>query len=144
MQTHAIDSPQACACIVALALVADGNIGPEELQCLDRLDAHERLGMSRDEMLTVMSEFCVDLMQEAPEKWSPTGPLDELELTRIMARVTQPALRQRVLHLCVQLVEADGCVDQAESTLVNAAVEHWGLQRQMMQPLEEWPVLRAA
>ena len=144
MQTYELDSPQACACIVALALVADGDIGREELQWLESVQAHEQLEMSRDEMLVVMSEFCADLMQEAPEKWPPTGPLDEREIARLMDRITQPDLRQRVLHLCVQLVEADGHVAEAESIVLNAAVEHWGLQWQMMQPLNEWPMSRAA
>ena len=144
MQIYDLDSPQACACSVALALVADGELGREELQLLERVRAHEQLGMSRDDMLTVISEFCAELMEEVPERWSPTGPLDERELAQLMARITLPALRQRVLHLCVQLVEADGRVHDAESVVLNAAVEHWGLQWQMMQPREEWPMSRAA
>jgi hypothetical protein len=61
-----------------------------------------------------------------------------------MGQITRPALRQRVLHLCLKIAEADGKVAEGESFVLNAAVEHWGLHRQMLSPVNDWPMARAA
>jgi uncharacterized tellurite resistance protein B-like protein len=144
MQTHDLDSPQAAAQIVALALVADGEIGQDELALLDRMNVHEQLNLSREAMLDVMRDFCREALSSPQSGWSHDCPLDEREVARLMAQITRPALRQRVLHLCLQVAEADGQVAEGESFVLNAAVEHWGLQRQMLRPLNDWPMARAA
>lgn len=144
MQNHAINSPQVAACIVALTLVADGDIGQAELQRLDDLKVHEQLNLSQDELHRVMKDFCQNLLSSPQLNWSDVCPLDERELASLMGQITQPALRQRVLHLCLQLAEADGHVAEGEFIVLNAAVEHWGLQRQMMLPVSEWPMAQAA
>jgi uncharacterized tellurite resistance protein B-like protein len=144
MQTFEINSPQAAARIVAMTLVADGDIGEAELQRLDDLKVHEQLNLSLDELHQVMKDFCQDLLRSPQLNWSDVCPLDERELANLLAQITRPALRQRVLHLCLQLAEADGHVAEGESIVLGAAVEHWGLQRQMMRPLHEWPMAKAA
>jgi len=144
MQIYAINSPQAAACIVALTLVADGDIGVAELQRLDDLKVHEQLNLSQDELHRVMKTFCQDMLRSPQLNWSDVCPLGERELASLLAQITQPALRQRVLHLCLQVAEADGHVAESESIVLNAAVEHWGLQRQMMRPVNEWPMAQAA
>ncbi len=144
MQNHAINSPQAAACIVALTLVADGEIGEAELQRLDDLKVHEQLNLSQEAPHLVMKDFCQDLLRSPQLNWSDVCPLDERELASLMGQITQPALRLRVLHLCLQLAEADGHVAEGEAIVLNAAVEHWGLQRQMLRPVNEWPMARAA
>lgn len=144
MRYHNVDSPQAAAQIVALALVADGQIGQEELTLLDSLNIHEQLQLSRDEMFDVMSEFCRDALSNPHSAWLHDCPLDEREVEQLMARVCCPLLRQRVLYLCLQIVEADGDVAPGESLLLNAAVEHWGLQGHMLRPANDPTVAQAA
>jgi uncharacterized tellurite resistance protein B-like protein len=144
MQTFENNSPQAAARIVALTLVADGHIGEAELQRLDDLKVHEQLNLPLDEMHAVMKDFCQDMLGSPQLNWSDVCPLDERELAGLMAQITRPSLRQRVLHLCVQVAEADGHVAEGESTVLNAAVEHWGLQRQMLLPVNESPMTKAA
>ena len=144
MQTFDNNSPHAAARIVALTLVADGHIGEAELQRLDDLRVHEQLNLSLDEMHAVMKDFCQDMLGSPQLNWSDVCPLDEREIASLMGQITQPPLRQRVLHVCVQVAEADGHVAEGESIVLNAAVEHWGLQRQMLQPVNEWPMAKAA
>jgi hypothetical protein len=66
--------------------------------------------------------------------WLHDCPLDEREVEQLMAKVQNPALRQRVLGLCLQMAEVDGEVAPGESLVLNAAVEHWGMQSQMLRP----------
>ena len=144
MQTFDNNSPHAAARIVALTLVADGHIGEAELQRLDDLRVHEQLNLSLDEMHAVMKDFCQDMLGSPQLNWSDVCPLDEREIASLMGQITQPPLHQRVLHVCVQVAEADGHVAEGESIVLNAAVEHWGLQRQMLQPVNESPMAKAA
>lgn len=129
-----IDSPQAAARIIALAMVADGHIGDDELALLDRLGVHEQLELSREAMYDVMRAFCREVLSNPRSAWLHDCPLDEREVEQLMAKVQSPALRQRVLGLCLQIAEVDGEVAPGESLVLNAAVEHWGLQSQMLRP----------
>lgn len=59
--------------------------------------------------------------------------MDEYTLATLMGEIDDPRLRRRVLALCVQIAEADSLVAEGESIVLVAAVEHWGLHRQMLQ-----------
>ena len=54
MRRYPVDSPQAAARIVALTVVADGDIGDAEIAWLDRLAVHEQLGLARHELHTLL------------------------------------------------------------------------------------------
>ena len=55
MRTYPSNSPQAAARIVALTVLADGDISKTELELLDRLAVHEQLGLDRDELHDVLA-----------------------------------------------------------------------------------------
>src|SRR3990167_11018512 len=50
MRSYPVNSPQAAARVVALTVVADGDIGDTEIEWLDRLAVHEQLGLARHEL----------------------------------------------------------------------------------------------
>ena len=52
---------------------------------------------------------------------------------RLTKLIDDPALRLKLLRLCVSIVEADGHVAEGESIVLLAAVEHWGLHREMLK-----------
>lgn len=133
MRSYLVDSPQAAARIVALTVLADGDIGEAEIELLDRLSAHQQLGLARQELLDVIDRFCEDLLSSGQLAWADACPVDERTLNDLMAEVQDPSLRRRVLRLCVQLAEVDARVDPGESIVLGAAVEHWGLHREMLR-----------
>ena len=51
----------------------------------------------------------------------------------MMAEIDDPALQRQVLRLCISVAEADGLVGESESLVLGAAVEYWGLQREMLR-----------
>jgi Tellurite resistance protein TerB len=144
MQTCAPDSPQAAAKIVALTMLADGDIGQDELALLDRLQLYAQLDLSRDEMFDVMSDFCRSALGHPPSCATHGCPLDECEVARLMAQITHPWLRVRLLRLCLQMAEADGRVEEGEVFVLNAAVEHWGLHREMLETANDSVLAKAA
>jgi uncharacterized tellurite resistance protein B-like protein len=133
MRTYPTNSPEAAARIVALAMLADGYLSPSELAVLDRQQAHEQLGIAHDGIDAVLHAFCEDLLAETRQSWTDKCQIDQRTLAQLMSEIDDPALRRRVLHLCIAIVEADEQVTDGESVVINAAVEHWGLQRDRLQ-----------
>ena len=129
MRSYPVNSPQAAARIVALTVVADGDIGDAEIKWLDRLAVHEQLGLARHELHALLDTFCEDLLSSDQLKWADACPVDERTLADLMGEVQDPALRLKLLRLCVELAEVDAHVDDGESSVLIAAVEHWGLSR---------------
>ncbi len=135
MRSYPVNSPQAAARIVALTVVADGDIGDAEIRWLDRLVVHEQLGLARHAFHAVLDSFCEDLLSSGQLKWADACPVDERTLADLMGEVQDHALRLKLLRLCVELAEVDAHVDDGESSVLTAAVEHWGLHREMFRPL---------
>lgn len=134
MRSYPVNSPQAAARIVALTVVADGDIGDAEIKWLDRLAVHEQLGLARHDLHALLDTFCEDLLSSDQLKWADACPVDERTLADLMGEVQDPALRLKLLRLCVELAEVDAQVDDGESSVLVAAVEHWGLHHVMFRP----------
>ena len=132
MRKYVQNSPQAASRIVALTMVADGDVGKTEFELLDELAVHEQLGLERDAFHTVIDTFCEDLLSSKQLAWADSCPVDEYTLSELMQEIDDPALRRKVLGLCVQLAEVDGHIAEGESIVLVAAVEHWGLHRHML------------
>ncbi len=133
MRRYAQNSPQAAARIVALTLIADGDIGEAELALLDDRAVHLELGLTRDALHAVIDTFCEDLLSSKQLNWADACPVDEYTLAALMGEIDDPALRRKVLALCVKLAEVDDKVAEGESIVLTAAVAHWNLQYQMLQ-----------
>lgn len=134
MRSYPANSPQAAARIVALTVAAGGDIGDAEIEWLDRLAVHEQLGLARHELHALLDTFCEDLLSDGQLQWTGACPVDERTLADLMGEIQDPALRLTLLRVCVGLAEADAQVDEGESTVLVAAVEHWGLHREMFRP----------
>ena len=133
MRSYPANSPQAAARIVALTVVADGDIGGAEIEWLDRLAVHEQLGLARHELHALLDSFCEDLLSSDQLKWADACPVDECTLADLMGEIQDPALRLKLLRLCVELAEVDAQVHEGESIVLVAAVEHWGLHHEMFR-----------
>ena len=133
MRTYPTDSPEAAARIIALTLLADGHVGAVELATLERVGACDQLGLDLQAMHDVLQVFCEDLQLAREGQWADACRIDPRALASLMAEVESPVLRTTVLRLCVAVVEADDHVTDGESIVVVAAVEQWGLHREMLR-----------
>jgi hypothetical protein len=129
MRKYAQNSPQAAARIVALTLIADGDIGAAELECLDGLSVHQQLGLDRTELHSVIDSFCEDLLSSNQLAWADACPVDEHTLHGLLGEIDDPALRRTVLGICVNLAEVDQHVADGESVVLVTAVERWGIHQ---------------
>lgn len=138
MRRYPRNSPQAAARIVALTVLADGDIGPAERALLDEFAVRRELGLERAALLAVIDEFCEDLLSSQQLEWADACPVDEYTLAELMDEIDDPALRRQVLGLCVRLAGVDDLVAEGESVVLMAALAHWGLN------LHRWHVFEPA
>jgi hypothetical protein len=131
MRTYPRNSPEAAARIVALAMLADGHLCKAELDAVTRLDGAEQIGLDPTRFSAVMHTFCEDLLVGAHGSWPDACRIDSHTLSSLLAEIDDAALRRKVLQLCATVVEADGHVADGESLVMCAAVEQWGLHREM-------------
>lgn len=132
MRAYPTDSPQAAARIVALVLLSDGQLSRSELAAVDHLQVHAALGLDRAGLRRVIHDLCEDLLDEAHLAWADACRVTPRSLGVLLSDIVDPALQRTVLGLCVKLAEADGRIADGEASLLVAAVEHWGLQREML------------
>jgi uncharacterized tellurite resistance protein B-like protein len=135
MRHYPQNSPQAAARIVALALLADGHVCKRELDALDQVAAHEQLGLSRQELHSVVQTFCEDLLIAAQLSWDTACRVDAATMAELMAEVDDPVLWRKVMRLCGAVIDADGHVSDGELIVIRAAAEH--SQRQSQAPARE-------
>jgi len=133
MRTYSSNSPQAAARIVALTVLADRDIGKTELALLDRLGVHEQLGLDRQAFHAVLDSLCEDLLSSEQLQWADACPVDDRTLAGLMGEIEDPALRRKLLHMCIEIAEADAQVTEGESIVLTAAVEHWGMHHEMLR-----------
>ena len=131
MRKYAQNSPQSAARIVALTIVADGDVGVSEFKLLDELAVHQQLGLERDAFHEVIDAFCEDLISSEQLAWADSCPVDHHTLGRLIREIDDPVLRNTVMDVCIKLAEADGHVAEGESIVLAAAVEQWDLKHQM-------------
>ena len=131
MRTYPVNSPQAAARLLAMALVADGNYAISEIKALDRLDAARQLGLSPQDLKVVIEAFCEDLLVGAQGEWLGSSQLDAATRLALLAEVTDPGLREKIVALCEAVVEADGHLADGETAMLDSLTHAW---RKMPEP----------
>jgi hypothetical protein len=134
MRTYPPNSPQAAGRIVALALLADGHLSNTELDTLDRLRAYTQLGLGRVELRGVIHEVCEDLLSSMRLTWEDACRVDAPTLARLMGEIDDAELRRKLTRICIAVVECDSLVTEGEAAVLGAAIEQWGLHREMFEP----------
>ena len=136
MRPYPVDSPNACARIVSLTLVCDGQVKRSELALFDQLRGLEQLGLTRAEFQMVLSSLCADLLATARARGDGHCSIGPMLIGQWMGEVRDAGLRRMVLRLCSAMIHADGYVHEAESTLMLAAIEHWGMRPEKLEALD--------
>jgi uncharacterized tellurite resistance protein B-like protein len=125
LRAYPANSPRAMARLVVLALLADGQLDERELNVLDRRGAYATLGISREDFVQVLYDFCADVA-----RLSATAGgyhLSPALLSALFSEVDDPAAKERVLNLVVAVVSSDGRFTDGEEKLFLNAVEAWGV-----------------
>jgi len=125
MRTYPCNSPEAAARLVALVLIADGHVCRSELDALDHLEAARELGLQPGAMPGIVQTLCEDLLLGAYASGSLLANVDDDALASLMAEVTDPVLRAKVLRLAAAVANADRHLAEGEVLVLEAARRHW-------------------
>lgn len=124
MRSYPRNSPEAAARVLALLLIADGNVCRSEIQALESLDASAALGLAPDGFASIVQGLCEDLMLSASAGEWPCS-LDEATLAALLGKVDEPALRRKVLALASAAAQADRHLADAEQRLLDELRTRW-------------------
>lgn len=125
MRSYPKDSPQAAGRVLALMLVADGNVCASEIATLARLGAEGRLGLPEGGLGMLLRELCEDLMMASAHGGSLLDGLDAETLRSLMGEVADPRLRTEVLSLARAATGSDDHLADGEAFVLGAACRYW-------------------
>ena len=125
MRTYPANSPQAAGRVLALLLLADGNVCASEIGALTRLGAEPRLGLPDGGLSLLLRDLCEDLMMGTAQSGPLIEQLDGTTLRSLMAEVTDPHLRHQVLTLAQAAAQADDHLAEGEAFVLAAACRYW-------------------
>ena len=123
MKSYSVNSPEAAARVLAMAMLADGQYSMTEIRALDRQNAPERLGLTPEAFKAVVDDFCHDLLVAGAGQW--TGAVDPDIRAQLMREITDRELQDLILLQCETLMLSDGHLADGEVELLDALSAAW-------------------
>lgn len=133
MTPYDIDSPEAVARLLALAVTIDGVPSEAEMGMLERRGVLQQLGLDRDTFNDVIDELCGDL-----RAGSPIGDAGDFSLLRpaqlesMLDEVQALELRRDLIALFIDIFSADHRYEHAESVFLQTVLRHWGASEEVL------------
>ena len=127
MRTYATDSHKAICRLLALAMIVDGRLAPQELKALHHSGLLRRLEIGEDCFDETAGELCQDLLAAASQEVPARGAVELAPATidRLLAEIEGPLLRVLVLQGMLDIVRADQLIDHRERRLLRRATYAW-------------------
>ncbi|MBL8388307.1 MAG: TerB family tellurite resistance protein [Hydrogenophaga sp.] len=123
MKAYSVNSPEAAARVLAMAMLADGQYSMTEIRSLDRQNAPARLGLTPEAFKAVVDDFCQDLLVAGGGQW--TGTVDPAVRDQLMGEIDDRALQDLILLQCETLMLSDGHLADGEVELLDALSAAW-------------------
>lgn len=126
LRDYPTDSALAKARLVALAMLADGRIGPEEIATLDTPAGYARLGLGREAFFQVLYDLCADLIRSPARNGSICLSPETQEA--LLDDIEDPRARHQTLSLIFDVISSDGQLSAEELKLRRNAIDAWQLR----------------
>lgn len=125
MRIYPTNSPKAMSRLLALAMIADGRIAPQELKSLHRSGVLEALRVSEDTFDETAGELTQDLLASSANRETGMVEIEPVTIDRLLDEVQDPVLRATVLKGMLEIVRADCVIDHRERRLLRRAMHAW-------------------
>jgi hypothetical protein len=119
------NSPRARGRLVAVAMLADGQLNPAELHEIAEGVVATTVGLDRRQFIQVLFDLCEDI----EKKLKPNGRelLDKDILDQLLSEVSNPYIRHSTLNAINLAVSCDEKICSDEAKFLSRATEAWGL-----------------
>jgi hypothetical protein len=125
MRTYPTNSPAAATRILALALFADGHVSKSELLALHHPYVCNRLGVSVEEMKSVVQTFCEDLFISGTGRLTGMNLPDSVTRQLLLSEITDPRLQKDITVIFESLIKADQHVSEGETEVQSELWSAW-------------------
>lgn len=132
LRAYPANSPRARARLLVLALLADGRLDKREFEALDARDVYAALGLSREDFIAVLFDFCDDASC-LPNRGG-SYLLSPTTLDGLFAEVDRPDVRKALMRDIFAIICSDGALSEGEERLFWKAVDSWNLGRPAVLP----------
>ncbi len=127
MRRYPPNSPEAAARILALVLIADGQMCSSEIAVLRAMGAEHALGLEPHLLPHIVYTLSEELLAGGAKDGAFVASIDDRALAVLMAEISDPALQRTVLRLALAAARADGRLAEGEAVVMQAAQQHWNL-----------------
>lgn len=128
MRPYPNNSPLAAARIVALTLIADGQLKQVEMQALQEANAFASQHLSPAMLRQVTQDLCTDLLETRLNEGHSDIRISPLQIATILKEVNEPGLRSTLFGICLEAAYADDVIQDGEVTLLAEAMQLWNIK----------------
>lgn len=125
LRIYPSNSPHAKARLIVLALLADGRLDKRELEGLERRGVYAALGLSREDFVSVLYDFCSDAAQLPRQNGNHV--LSPAALDCLLEEIEGPLARKDLVRMIIAVVCSDGKLAEGEKRLLWNAIDAWRL-----------------
>lgn len=134
MRSYPTNSSKAMSRLLALTMIADGHLAPQELKALHRSGVLGVLRISEDTFDETAGELCQDLLATSRKQEPGMVDIEPETIDRLLEEVQHPALRTAVLKGMLDIARADSVIDHRERRLLRRAVNAWAEPETVFEP----------
>lgn len=125
MRTYPTNSARAAGRILALTIISDGNVAPDELEAMYRSRILQHVSLDEIEFRDVLHELCNDLLA------STQHGIVNLEpglIDRLLQEIEAGDLRRKLLQAMWKIADADDWLSDGEAVLLSRASITWAAE----------------
>lgn len=118
------NSPRARGRLVAVAMLADGQLTTAEMREISAGAAARMIGLERVQFMEVLFDLCEDIEKQL----LPNGRtlLDQRIVDQFLSEISDPSIQRSTLNALRAVVACDGDIHPAEADFFGCAAEAWG------------------
>ncbi|MDN0073592.1 hypothetical protein QU481_01625 [Crenobacter sp. SG2303] len=125
MKNYPPNSPEALARLLAMFMIADGNMDPREIESLDLLHVYDVLGISRKKFMQVLVDYCNDISDEADPESGTIHLINRERIDTLLEDVTDRHKRILTCALAIDLCKSHEDISEQEMAILRYMMERW-------------------
>lgn len=125
MRRYPRNSPEAAARLVALAIIADGQVCRAEMDTLRQTGAEAALGLPPGGLGPILHTLCEDILQGTFTSKPLNSFVDDALIDALISEVDDDVLQRTVVSTVASTVSADGHLSPSERYVLSRLLERW-------------------